>query len=113
MQKSSLQMSKKCILNEQLLDITIQRLCYQIIENHGDFSNSVFIGLQPKGIFFATKIKKVLEKLTSSTIPLGYLDTTFHRDDFRRRATPVEASSTDIPFTIAVSYTHLTLPTIA
>jgi len=100
LQKSSLQMSKKCILNEQLLDITIQRLCYQIIENHGDFSNSVFIGLQPKGIFFATKIKKVLEKLTSSTIPLGYLDTTFHRDDFRRRATPVEASSTDIPFTI-------------
>jgi len=93
-------MSKKCILNEQLLEITIQRMCYQIIENHGDFSDSVLLGLQPKGIFFAAKIKEVLEQLTSCTIPLGYLDTTFHRDDFRRRDTPVEASSTNIPFTI-------------
>ncbi|MBA4145569.1 MAG: bifunctional pyr operon transcriptional regulator/uracil phosphoribosyltransferase PyrR, partial [Cytophaga sp.] len=32
--------------------------------------------------------------------PLGYLDTTFHRDDFRRREVPAKASETRIPFVI-------------
>ena len=29
--------------------------------------------------------------------PIGYLDTTFHRDDFRRRDTPAKANITRIP----------------
>ena len=33
-------------------------------------------------------------------IHLGYLDTTFHRDDFRRRDEPVTPSQTKIPFLI-------------
>lgn len=33
-------------------------------------------------------------------IPLGYLDTTFYRDDFRRRNEPLKANSTFMPFVI-------------
>lgn len=93
-------MGKKCILNDSLLSITINRLCHELIETHEDFSNSVLIGLQPRGVLFAEKVKEVLENLVNKTIPLGYLDTTFHRDDFRRRDTPIQASKTLIPFTI-------------
>lgn len=93
-------MGRKCILNEQLLHITITRLCHELIENHDDFSNSVLLGLQPRGIFLAERIKETLEKLTNTSIPLGQLDTTFHRDDFRRRDTPIAANSTKIPFLI-------------
>ena len=93
-------MQKKLILDSELLDITISRLCQQLIENHNDFSSSVIIGMQPRGIFVAEIIHKKLEKDIKGQIPLGYLDATFYRDDFRRRETPVKANETRIPFII-------------
>lgn len=93
-------MQKKLILDQNLLDITISRLCYQLIESHNDFSNSAIIGLQPRGKFVADRIKSKLETLVKSKVPIGYLDTTFHRDDFRRRDTPKKANETTIPFLI-------------
>ncbi len=93
-------MQKKLILDSELLDITISRLCQQLIENHNDFSNSVIIGMQPRGIYVAEIIHRKLEKDIKKQIPLGYLDATFYRDDFRRRETPAKANETRIPFII-------------
>ena len=93
-------MQKKLILDSELLDITLSRLCQQLIENHNDFANSVVLGMQPRGIFLADLIHEKLSKLTKKKIPLGYLDTTFHRDDFRRREVVAKASETKIDFVI-------------
>ena len=93
-------MQKKLISNQKLLDITISRLCYQLIENHNDFSHSAILGLQPRGKFVADRIKNKLESLLKRKVDIGYLDTTFHRDDFRRRETPKKANETTIPFLI-------------
>jgi pyrimidine operon attenuation protein/uracil phosphoribosyltransferase len=78
-------MQKKLILDTDLLDITVNRLCQELIENHSDFSQTVIIGMQPRGIFLAELIHDKLQKITKKEIPLGYLDATFHRDDYRRR----------------------------
>jgi pyrimidine operon attenuation protein / uracil phosphoribosyltransferase len=93
-------MQKKLILDSDLLDITVSRLCQQLIENHHTFSDTVIIGMQPRGIFLAELIHKNLEKNIKGTIPLGYLDATFHRDDFRRREEPIKANENRIPFII-------------
>jgi len=93
-------MQKKLILDSDLLDITINRLCQQLIENHDGFSDTVIIGMQPRGIYLAELIHKNLEKYIKNSIPLGYLDATFHRDDFRRREVPAKASENRIPFII-------------
>jgi len=93
-------MQKRLLLDEALVSITINRLCQQLIENHDDFSNSVLIGLQPRGVFLARKIKDQLEKILKKDIQLGLLDITFFRDDFRRKDKPLEAKVTDIPFLI-------------
>lgn len=93
-------MQKKLILDTDLLDITISRLCQELVENHGDFSETVIIGMQSRGILVADIIHQKLEKLTKKDIPLGYLDATFHRDDFRRREIPAKASETKIEFAI-------------
>ncbi len=37
-------MQKKLILDSDLLNITISRLCQQLIENHDNFPNTVIIG---------------------------------------------------------------------
>jgi len=91
-------MLKKLLLDHQLLEITIQRLCQQLIENHDSFENTVLVGLQPRGIFLADRIKNTLEKILGEKIKLGYLDITFYRDDFRRREKPIRANATRMPF---------------
>ena len=79
-------MAPKIIIDSKLLDVIITRLCYQLIEVHNDFKNSAIIGLQPRGVFLARRIhKKLLEILKVKNIHLGELDTTFYRDDFRKK----------------------------
>ena len=93
-------MQKKLILDSDLFDLTISRLCQQLIENHNDFSNTVILGMQPRGIYVADIIHKNLMGGTNTEIPLGYLDATFHRDDFRRREVAARANETKVPFII-------------
>jgi pyrimidine operon attenuation protein/uracil phosphoribosyltransferase len=93
-------MQKKIILDSDLLNITVSRLCQELIENHNNFSDTVIIGMQPRGIYLAELIHKNLEANIKQSIPLGYLDATFHRDDFRRREIPAKASENRIPFII-------------
>ncbi len=93
-------MQKRLLFDSQLLKVTISRLCQQLIEVHEDFSQSVIIGMQPRGIFLAERIKTELENLKISNVKLGLLDTTFHRDDFRRRDELIAASQTKISFPI-------------
>lgn len=93
-------MQKKLILDSDLLDITLSRLCQQLIENHNDFAKSAILGMQPRGIYLAELIHQKLEKALRKKIDLGYLDVTFHRDDFRRREIPVKANETRVPFLI-------------
>jgi pyrimidine operon attenuation protein/uracil phosphoribosyltransferase len=76
----------KTLLEKEQFDITIKRLCHQLIEIHNDFKNSALIGLQPRGIFLAHRIKKELEKILKiKKINCGELDITFYRDDFRKK----------------------------
>lgn len=94
-------MGEKALLNIEELDLSVNRLCWQLIENHSDFSDTVLIGLQPRGYQLAKKIQSKLIELTGvSSIPLGSLDITFYRDDFRRREEPIAPNQTDISFLV-------------
>ncbi|MDH5599058.1 MAG: bifunctional pyr operon transcriptional regulator/uracil phosphoribosyltransferase PyrR [Cyclobacteriaceae bacterium] len=93
-------MQKKLILDSELFDITVSRLCHQIIENYDCIEDTVILGLQPRGAFLSEILSEKLFKLTKKKPLTGLLDSTFHRDDFRRREKPVKASTTNIPFII-------------
>jgi pyrimidine operon attenuation protein/uracil phosphoribosyltransferase len=91
---------KRLILSSPLLEIMTSRLCQQLIENHQNFGQTVMMGLQPRGIFLAERIHGEILKKTGINIPLGHLDATFYRDDFRRRDTPLVPNKTNVPFII-------------
>ncbi len=94
-------MQKRTLLDGPKFQITIQRLCHQLIENHTDFSNTVLIGIQPRGSYFADRVQQELSSiLPDSKILKGNLDITFFRDDFRRKDSLVYASSNSIDFII-------------
>ena len=72
------EMQKRLLLDSVQIEITIRRLCYQLIENHDDFSNSVIIGLQPRGVFVARRIHNyLLEILKIDSLKAGSLDVLF------------------------------------
>ena len=80
--------TSKLIFDNKHFGITIERLCYQLIENHDDFSSSVIIGIQPRGINLSRRIHQRLSVILQTDIlKHGELDITFFRDDFRRRVT--------------------------
>jgi len=94
-------MQKRTLLDGQKFQITIKRLCHQLIENHSDFSNSVLIGIQPRGSYFADRVHHELsEILKTSSIQKGNLDITFFRDDFRRKDVLAPANANTIDFII-------------
>lgn len=92
-------MKPKILLEKDQFDVTIKRLCHQLIEIHNDFKNSALIGLQPRGIFLAHRIKKELETILNiKKINCGELDITFYRDDFRKKE--LIPTKTNIDFSI-------------
>jgi pyrimidine operon attenuation protein/uracil phosphoribosyltransferase len=93
-------MEKQVILNKRHFELTLNRLCYQLIESHNDFANTVLIGLQPRGVHLVQRLKSQLEEILNKEIVCGNLDITFYRDDFRRREKPVIPSVTNIDFVI-------------
>ena len=94
-------MNQKTLLTSKEVHIILHRLACQLIENHLDFSNTVLIGLQPRGVFLAERIAKILtESYNISGLKLGKLDITFFRDDFRRGDKTLEDNKTEINFIV-------------
>lgn len=94
-------MSQKKLLTAQEINIILHRLACQLLENHLDFSDTVIIGLQPRGSALAKRLVKVLkDDYKVSDITLGFLDITFYRDDFRRGDKVLTAKKTAIDFLV-------------
>lgn len=94
-------MSQKILLTSREVNIILHRLACQLLEKHLDFSDTILIGIQPRGVFLAERLRNILEKeYQVKDIALGYLDITFYRDDFRRKEKPLEANKTQINFLV-------------
>ena len=87
------------ILSSSQFTLTIKRLAQQLIENDEHVSDTIFIGLQPRGVFVSNKIVKEIKLLYPGTeIKYGLLDITFYRDDVRSEIHI--SNKTEIPFSI-------------
>ena len=90
-------MSQKVLLDHNEVNIILHRLACQLVEKHSNFSNTVLVGLQPRGKFLANRLKDLLKsEYNVSELESGFLDITFYRDDFRRTTKVLEASTTEM-----------------
>lgn len=94
----------RIIMTPQHIRLTIERLCYQLIEEFDQMDNVCFVGVQPRGVFLADRIVHRLQELlpqpASQPLVYGKLDITFYRDDFRTREKPLKASVTEMEFLV-------------
>ena len=94
-------MGQRILLNADEINIILHRLACQLVENHTNFKQTVIIGIQPRGVFLAERIIKILQEEYGITdLNYGHLDITFYRDDFRRGEKPLEANKTKIDFIV-------------
>ena len=91
----------KVILEGKKFELTLARLCQELIENYEDLEDTCIIGIQDKGTLFSDRI---IEHFQVSELDhkakYGKLDITFHRDDFRRGGELLSPSSTEIDFVL-------------
>ncbi len=98
---ANIPMSQKVLLSSKEIHIILHRLACQLLENHLQFNETALIGIQPRGIYLAQRLTRILkEEYGVKHIDLGFLDITFFRDDFRRGDKTLEASSTKMDFLV-------------
>lgn len=94
-------MQPRVILNSRHFKLTLERLCYQLIEDHGDFSDTVLLGVQPRGVYLSQRIVDRLQTIKpGNKVEYGLLDVTFYRDDFRQKDKPLKPAETRIDFSL-------------
>ncbi len=100
--------SARVISEKEKFDLTIERLCYHLIEDYDDFKDTCIVGIQTGGVQLASRILEKLTEIWSKGdlaergihIPFGKLDITFYRDDFRTSKKPLAANINEMPFVI-------------
>ena len=91
----------KIIIGQKRFALTIERLCHQLIEQHGQFEHTCLVGIQPRGVHLSNRLhRRLSEILGVPAIEYGKLDITFYRDDFRTRSKPLYASKTEMEFLV-------------
>lgn len=81
---------------ERILD----RMAHQLLEHH-DFSDTVLVGLQPRGARLAERLRdRIAELQHTGEVRLGKLDVTFHRDDVRMHDRPLAPNVNEMPFLV-------------
>ncbi len=90
---------------KQLMDVTsvgrsVTRIAHEILERNDGPNNIALIGIITRGEPLAKRIKKLILGQSNEDIPIGLVDITFHRDDFRERLVVPQVKNTNIPFSL-------------
>ena len=97
----SLNMEGRILFNAERFGWTIERLCQELVENYGDFTDTCLVGVQTGGVPLAERMHQRLLELTGVPhIEHGALDITFYRDDFRTKQSPLKAATTRMNFIV-------------
>jgi len=89
---------KSTLINEEGIKRTLRRLAHEILENIENLDNLGIIGIRDRGDYLAKRLAKTIHSVEGVEVPIGFLDITFYRDDFRTKLSQPSVMSTEIPF---------------
>ena len=91
---------KAILLDKLSIERSLIRLAHEIIENNNDFGKVALIGIRTRGDYLSKRIHKLIEKIADCKIPIGTIDVTFHRDDFRTNLGSPKVGASNILFDV-------------
>ncbi|MER3446868.1 MAG: bifunctional pyr operon transcriptional regulator/uracil phosphoribosyltransferase PyrR [Candidatus Dadabacteria bacterium] len=93
-------MSNKVIMDSETIARAISRIAHEILERNKGAKELRIVGIRTRGIHIARRIADKIEELEGIKPPIGTLDITLYRDDFRRRSDMPKVQKTEIPFSV-------------
>ena len=86
----------KAVLSSADIARALTRIAHEIIEKNRGSEDILLLGIPTRGIHLAERIGLEMSRIASSSIPVGTLDITLHRDDLRSKP-PRALTPTKIP----------------
>ena len=96
----SLNESSRVLLDAGAMTQAVQRMAREIAARNPAGSDVVLVGIQTGGVHLARQLADHLATIWGSTVPVGQLDISMHRDDLDQHLAPA-VHPTAIPFDVA------------
>jgi pyrimidine operon attenuation protein/uracil phosphoribosyltransferase len=91
---------KSKIVDSQGLNRILTRIAHEILERNKGSNNLILMGMRTRGEYLARRIFEKIKEIEGIELPLGILDVTLYRDDFRVRLKQPQVSVSNITFDI-------------
>ena len=83
-------------MDSQAINRSITRLAHEILERNNGAQELMLIGILTRGEPLAIRLQKLIKRITKIEIPIGFVDITFHMDDFRSRLVVPQVKGSNI-----------------
>jgi pyrimidine operon attenuation protein/uracil phosphoribosyltransferase len=88
-----------------ILDLTgirraLTRIAHEILEKNKGVDNLVLVGIRTGGVHLARDLAARILDIEGVRVPVGEVDITLYRDDFKGHSPHHPVGKTDIPFTL-------------
>ena len=77
---------------------TITRIAHEIIERNRGTERLGLVGMQTRGVYIAKRVAAKIREIENIDVPVGVLDATLYRDDYRTSLRQPSVQQTEIPF---------------
>ena len=88
------------ILDREEMRRAIMRLSMEIIEKNKGTEDLVLMGIRPRGVILAKKMRREIERIEGVKLPLGILDIARHRDDLSPQEREAEFVGSEMDFSL-------------
>ena len=88
------------ILNREEMRRAVMRLSMEVIEKNKGTEDLVLIGIRPRGVILAKKMRREIERIEGIKLPLGILDIARHRDDLSEKEREAEYVGSEMDFSL-------------
>ena len=88
------------VMNAAQLKRVLIRMAHEIIEDTDGAKDLAIVGMRTRGVDLARRLAAFISENTGIEVPVGVLDVTLYRDDFRRRDKAPIVKPSDIPFDV-------------
>ena len=88
------------IMDAETIKRVLLKISHEILARNKGPKKLALVGLQTRGVFIAKRIASMIEKIENTVIPVGILDVTMYRDDFRIAMKQPSVQITSIPFDV-------------
>ena len=83
-------------MDSQAVNRSITRLAHEILERNNGAQELMLIGILTRGEPLAIRLQKLIKRIAKIGISIGFVDITFHRDDFRSRLVVPQVKGSNI-----------------